>query len=153
MHILNCQCGFKKPIQQGFTLIEILVTIVILSLGLLTYASLQALTLSNNIDSYHRTIATLSAYDLLDMMRANRQEAIIDVLYDISMSDVPPAANSTENAKKDLRTWLLKLQDQLPSGDGQVETNNRKVKITIQWRDKGRDAATGLRTFVVETEL
>jgi type IV pilus assembly protein PilV len=56
---------------KGFTLIEVLVSLFVLSVGLLGLAALQATSIASNSDSYARTQATLIAYDIVDKMRAN----------------------------------------------------------------------------------
>ncbi len=57
--------------KNGFTLIEVLVAVVILALGLLGLAGLQASGLGNNQSAYNRSLATQLAYDMVDRMRAN----------------------------------------------------------------------------------
>lgn len=57
--------------QCGFTLIEVLVSLAILSFGLLGLAMLQLEGLKNNTDAYFRTQASLIAYDIIDRIRAN----------------------------------------------------------------------------------
>jgi len=64
-----------RPCQRpkralGFTLIEILVALVILSIGLLGIAALQLRSLQNSHASYERSIATLQAKDLVERMWA-----------------------------------------------------------------------------------
>ena len=61
--------------ERGFTLIEILVALLVLSFGLLGLAMLQATGLRFNTDSYMRSQATILAYDLVDRMRANKAGA------------------------------------------------------------------------------
>lgn len=58
--------------QTGFTLLEVLVTAVILAVGLLGLAGLQVFGLRNNHNAYMRSQANLLAYDMIDRMRANR---------------------------------------------------------------------------------
>lgn len=57
--------------EQGFTLLEVLVALLVLSIGLLGLALLQTTSLRLNTESYSRTQATLLAYDIIDRMRAN----------------------------------------------------------------------------------
>jgi type IV pilus assembly protein PilV len=58
--------------NNGFTLIEVLIALLVLSFGLLGLAMLQATGLRFNNDSYMRTQATILAYDLIDRIRANK---------------------------------------------------------------------------------
>jgi len=63
------------PTCRGFTLIEILVALLVLSLGLIGLAMLQATGLRYNNESYMRSQATILAYDIIDRMRANKSAA------------------------------------------------------------------------------
>lgn len=56
--------------QTGFTLIEILVTVIVLSIGLLGLAGLQATSFKFNSTAYQRSQATSLAYDIADRIRA-----------------------------------------------------------------------------------
>ena len=58
-------------VHAGFSLLEVLITVVIVSIGLLGLAGLQATGLQNNQKAYHRSQATVLAYDLTDRIRAN----------------------------------------------------------------------------------
>lgn len=53
------------------SLIEVLVSLVILSLGVLAVVALQLVAKRNNADAAQRTIAAQLAYDMLERMRAN----------------------------------------------------------------------------------
>ena len=57
--------------QRGFTLLEVLITMVILSVGLLGVANLQLLGLNYNNNAYHRSQAVQLAYDIIERMRMN----------------------------------------------------------------------------------
>lgn len=58
--------------HNGFTLIEILITVVVVSIGLLGLAGLQINGLRANMGSEARSIATLKANDIAERMRANQ---------------------------------------------------------------------------------
>ena len=57
--------------QRGVTMLEVLIAILIISVGLLGTAGLQAVGLRASIAANERTAATLLAYDAADRMRAN----------------------------------------------------------------------------------
>ena len=62
---------FKQNRQRAFSLIELLVSIVIFSVGLLAVAGLQTVSKSANFESVQRTTASHIAYGLLEDMRTN----------------------------------------------------------------------------------
>ena len=59
----------------GFSLIEVLVAVVVLSIGLLGLAGLHITSLQNNHSAYLRNQATLQAYDMADRIRTNLEAA------------------------------------------------------------------------------
>lgn len=58
---------------RGVTLIEVLVALVVLSIGVIGLAALQAQALQMNQGAYMRAQATNLAYDIADRMRTNRR--------------------------------------------------------------------------------
>lgn len=63
----------NKPVNSGFSMIEVLVTIVILMIGLLGLAGLQARALTSQMESYQRAQALVLMKDMADRIDANRQ--------------------------------------------------------------------------------
>lgn len=60
---------------KGFTLLEVLISMVILAVGLFGLASLQTISLRSNSSAYQRSFASMLAYDIIDRMRLNYKEA------------------------------------------------------------------------------
>ena len=67
--------------QQGITLLESLVALLVLSIGLLGTAHLMATGIKQTNGSFARTQATYIAENLAERMRANPQ-AIVDMDYE-----------------------------------------------------------------------
>ncbi|HWU78090.1 MAG TPA: type IV pilus modification protein PilV [Rhodanobacter sp.] len=61
--------------QSGVGLIEILVAVLVLSIGFLGIAALQAMSLSTNNSAMARSMATINSYSILDSMRADLANA------------------------------------------------------------------------------
>jgi type IV pilus assembly protein PilV len=137
--------------SRGITMIEVLVALIILSIGLLGLASLQANSLKYNQSAYMRTQATQYAYDIADRMRANRDVALGGG-YDIALADAAPT--STSVVDQDLAAWLGDVAT-LPNGDASIVRNNQQFTITVQWEDDRTEAtqANRVQTFVFVTEL
>lgn len=74
-HARSCRSGN----QHGMTLIEVLVALVILSVGLLTAVGLQLVSKRNNLDASQRTLAARMASDVIERMRANRTAAALAI--------------------------------------------------------------------------
>ncbi len=83
----------KKSTLSGFTLLEVLVALVIFSIGLLGLAGLQILSLRLTSDSLLRTIAAVQANDMIDRMRANGPATMLGVNSPYNN----PAGTSTAN--------------------------------------------------------
>lgn len=61
----------KYQKQQGFTLIEVLVSLVVLAVAFVGIATLQAVLLRTNTDSYFRSVANILALDMVERIYAN----------------------------------------------------------------------------------
>lgn len=138
--------------QTGFTMLEILVAIVILSFGLLGLAGLQATGLKNNYSAYMRSQANLLAYDIIDRMRANKQGVIngnynallVNAPTDPKCIDTTDGCTVAQMAQHDAFEWSIILNELLPKGQGKVIGNGQGsiFTITIMW-DEHRTGATG----------
>ena len=138
----------KYPSESGFTLIEMLVTMVILSIGLLGLAGLQANSLKNNHNAYLQSQAALMAYDMANRMRANLEGVSDNEYNNISGIPADPGCITTgcsaeQLADYDAREWNTALAELLPSGAGTVVGNSSTFVITVRW-DELRNGATGL---------
>ncbi|UOD29771.1 type IV pilus modification protein PilV [Massilia violaceinigra] len=149
--------------QQGFSLIEILITMLLMSVGLLGIAGIILTNLKNNQSSQARGQATILVNDIVDRMRANRTTAeTVDAdgnsPYTLAIGGEPPAGNGV--VATDLTQWRAALKQSIPKGDGSVtyKADTRKFTIVLQWDDSRvkADATTygpTAQTITVETQL
>lgn len=156
---MTCILSASPRTQRGFTLIEVLVTVVLISVGLLGVAALQLTTLRANQESYARSQAGVLAADILDRMRANPL-AFRAGAYDVTWNGTK---NTSPRAADDLAVWQAAINSTLP-GDateaaGQIVRNGRIVTITIRWVERAEgtgaanQAAGGSREFQTRTEI
>jgi type IV pilus assembly protein PilV len=138
--------------QQGFTLLEVMIALVIFSIGLLGLAGLQAGGLRSNNQAQLRTIATIQAYDMAERIRSNPR-GVEDTNYNAFDDTTPTAGDCISNtctaaqmATYDYYEWELTNQSILPSGHGIVSSAavgpTRLFTITVMW-DEERTGVTG----------
>lgn len=132
--------------QTGFTLLEILVAIVVLSLGLLGLAGLQAATLRNNQIAYFRAIAIQQTYDMADRIRANQAGVTLGKYNNPAATHhaCAPCTNPQEMAEEDFYQWNNNNARMLPAGAGTVVKGaNGSFVITIVWNENTEAGSTG----------
>lgn len=163
--------------QQGFSMIELLVAVLVMGIGVLGVTALQMVSLQNNRGALLRGEAVQLAYDIMDRIRANPGAAYGGV----AVGDAPPAtadctANNCSQAQMvnfDLAVWKCSLgihnadntctdlraadvipptniAPGLPSGDGSIAVNGGTgvVTVTVQWQAPN-DA--NVSTITIET--
>ena len=147
----NTSPRFRRRSTAGFTLIEILVTLLVVSVGLLGVAGLHSLSLRNNYDALMRSHASALASDIADRMRSNRDAVYLnDSDYEVALGPPPAVDDDSPRAIVDVAEWKETLAAQLPRGDGTIAIDpaTRIVTITIQWGERGEDDAM---TFITDT--
>ena len=97
---MNRRLAVDKSVRRknrGFTLLEILVALLVLSIGLLGLAGLQTFSLRNNHSAFLRSQAVVLAYDALDRLRSNRDQAMLGTgsAYNTSYSEAASSYSST----------------------------------------------------------
>lgn len=156
--------------QRGITLIEVLITVLVMAIGLLGMASLQLNGLNTNHDAYYRSQATLFVSDLADRMRANL-DAARSGQYVASDAENPgfdcetsfPADNqctAEELAQADLFHWYERLRDGadgLPVAQATVSCpapcgTGSPYTITVRW-DENRDGATDENDPIMQLQV
>lgn len=134
--------------QTGLSLLEVLVSVVILSIGLLGSAGLIANGLKSSNTAYYRSQATILASDMLDRMRANLPNSRTNRLTEASYYVVTLAGNCGGGglAYQECTSWRQLLASTLPSGTGSIAVdNNGFVTITIQWGNPAESLVTTSR--------
>lgn len=148
---VTCKAGHPRIKQQGFTLLEVLIALLVLSIGLLGLAALQTTGLRSNEMASMRTTATMLAYDITDRMRANPQ-GILDGDYVIDSGPITGSVTdctstdctTAQLATYDLNQWKNAVAT-LPGGLSditQAAGPPLSHTITLRW-DENRTGATG----------
>lgn len=103
----NAQC-------QGFTMIEVLVTLIVLALGLLGIIGLQARGHQAELESYQRAQALVLVQDIIDRMNANRSDShnllyTSSVTYPLGGGGALTDCSTLTGAAYDLCDWKNEL--------------------------------------------
>lgn len=146
--------------QRGASLLEVLISVLILGIGMLGIAAMQATALRNSQSSLDQSQAVIQTYTILDAMRVNRQQALGGA-YNLGVAagcDVPTGGSGLADA--DMERWIGDLKATLGSSAcGGVScvaiadpTQTEDCTITVRWDDsRASDAAdTGVTAGLSE---
>lgn len=145
--------GSDTRAQDGMTLIEVLVAVLILGVGLLGAASVQLNALKYTDSSLMTSQASFIAYDMLDRIRANSSA---------DYTVTPPGSGNLNVARDqdlyDFTTNIVAFGG--PTATGSITVNQRVFTITINWDDSravgAADPTQGSvpqRTFVLTSRV
>jgi len=143
-----------KRAQSGFSLIEVLVALIILSVGMLGMSKMMMVSMKSNGSAYSNTQAMSLANAMLERIRANRVVALAGAASNYSLpaltststfgtgpNCLTAACSSAAMASFDVAGWLALLASAngLPSGKGSINfgslNNQTSVAIVVQWDD------------------
>lgn len=132
LHLHRLRKTRSAAFAQGFTLIEVLVAIIVFSFGLLGMVGMQAFALQANREARVQSQATSLARELAEMMRGNKQIAVLTTaatnpyLGAFPVGSLTPTAasyclsvgnscnNATDIASAEMTEWLARVDSILP---------------------------------------
>lgn len=120
--------------ESGFTLIEVLVSVVILATGILGILAMQSRALLDNRDAYLRTQASFLAYDMSDIIKADPRswKDSTDFPNNSTLSSKCPSACS--DAENTYNTFYDRTKAALPDGIITVKKSSDILVIKLDWR-------------------
>jgi type IV pilus assembly protein PilV len=136
-----------KNIQTGFTLVEAMVSLVVLSVGMIGIAALYAQGLGAGRTAQYRTQAVNLVADMADRIRSNRR-ALAAYAGGAANNGCDPQTGGgidctpAQMAAHDLFVWNQLVQQQLPNGQWQIQFNPGALPpsytIQIAWDEVGQ---------------
>lgn len=129
--------------QRGFSLVEVLIALVIMSVGMLGIAGLYVQTMQAGRTSMLRHHAVTLAGDVADRIRANPRAGIAYQGAGLDGSCVSGVVNCTEveMAGHDIMLWKQQAVDSLPTGDVEITFDDTGVPplytINVTWTEPG----------------
>ncbi len=143
--------------QIGFSLLEVLIALVVLSIGLLAHSKIQALGVRASAEANLRTQATFLVNDMMERMRANRAASSHNSYYadnDYTAIDCtvdPPKicsegtagaaedCTAEEMADEDAHQWFCSVAATLPGGNVSVAFADPSYSIQVSWNGLDED--------------
>jgi len=150
------QLNSRQP-QQGFTLVEVMVTVFVVAIGLLSAAALQVVSKKAAFDAMQRTTASVVAQDMLERIRGNPTQLGGYGGQTVNSANVPatPSCGSSSDCTEaalvgyDLHRWWQSLDgvsEQIANGNGTssggglrsptgcIRRSGTQVEVIIAWR-------------------
>ncbi len=130
--------------QTGFTLLEAMLAMMVLSIGLLATSAMQTMAISRNVDSNELSVVTNLASEMIERMRFNTKNVAAYNAIDTTNAATRPPSTQPQ-ARGDYDQWQTRLAaSRLGSPRGRVTvaatgpTNLNQNLVTIQLTWSGR---------------
>lgn len=117
--------------EQGSTLLEVLIAVLVLSVGLLGALKLQTLGMRQNSDSRYVLTAASLGQDAMDQIGYVRSTSTDWTL--------AKTATATEADTTPVQIWLYHVQTSLPAGKAEISCANSVCTVKIYWTPPGAD--------------
>ncbi|HWP19433.1 MAG TPA: type IV pilus modification protein PilV [Burkholderiaceae bacterium] len=140
--------------QRGAGLIEVLVAVLVLSIGILGIAGLQARALKNNQGAFDRSQAVMLSYFMLDAMRVNADQAKSGA-YNLGKTCTALNDGSTL-ISNDQEAWIQALKAELGDRDttcGQIQCDSASCTVRVYWEDRNLQGEDRFQMIETTTRL
>jgi len=149
-----CRPACTPSRMRGVSLIEVLVSVVILGIGLMGVAAMQSVALRGGQSSLETSQAVMQTNAIAEAMRANRINA---ASYNTG-GMLCAAGTGGTLAQNDLRNWLVNLKANITKDStetttcGQISNCPDNCEIMVRWDDR-RAGGSGTRTITTRTRI
>lgn len=140
-----------RPISKGTSLIEVMISVFILSVGLLGIAAMQATSLRNIQSGMQRTQVVVQTYAVTDAMRANLASARTNG-YDIGWTCAAPTGTSL--VKTDIAAWITSMRATVSSDAcGRIMCASSVCTIDVRWNDSRATGGSTVEQITTVTRI
>ena len=147
------QRGASCARQRGLSLVEVLVSVLVVSTGLLGAAALSASALRNNQGSYARTQTTILTQGMFDAMRANLS-GVKDSSYNTDGWVCSVAAEHASLPASDIARWVGTVKTQINADAcGKVSCNGTTCTVSVRWDDSRSTAGSATQVLSTQAQL
>lgn len=156
--------GLHRKSQRGFTLIEIMVTLVIMAFSVLGAASMLIKVNSNAVSSMLRTQASVLIMDMSEKLTANRA-GVLAAAANYTLTNTSAAAVQCNAgipgatvAQHDTNEFVCQSRQSLPSGVANIAIGNAALnpvnaQVTVTWDDSRATGGNNLQSLTVNVRL
>lgn len=135
---------------SGVGLIEVMISVLVLGIGLLGIAAMQAVALRNSEGSFERSQGVVNTYSILDAMRANRGDAKVGAY---NMGWTCTVGGSGDRVAEDKVFWIQTLKNNLNStACGRITCQGTFCTVDVRW-DETRAGGDAAQVFSTQAEL
>lgn len=141
--------SFSRHSQQGVSLLEVLISVLVLAIGILGIAALQAITLKNVGSAASRTQASMQVYSMFDIIRGNRANI------GVYNTNTFVAGDGTGDPGS-MQGWLNSLQTTIaPDATGRVICNadTQICEVGVQWSDERATGGSQTQQIVISSRI
>lgn len=123
--------------QRGISLLEVLITIIIMAFGLLGLALLQTMNLRYTQSANYRTVATNLSYEALDLVRINNimKRTYSETAYVSGGTPTACTIAATFDPAANIARWHCQVSQMLPGGESQVSVVGNVATVRVRWTD------------------
>ena len=123
----------KMTSQKGFSLIEVMVSLVVVAIGLLSMINLQNRSINQSTIAYTQTQSTLLLEEMVEHLRVNK-DAAINGDYNISLSSFSEVPTTKVTiAEQDRYSWFFQLNNLLVQAKGSINCDaNSRCELEVQ---------------------
>lgn len=137
------------PRIVGYTLVEVMVALLVFSIGILAAAGMISSAHFNNRYSHEYGIAVHHLHQMGERIRANPVGLADGNYNNITNASKPGNAincgggcTPANIAANDIFEWYTSLENELPDGDGEIILQNNRLLMTVMWNSDRSDGAS-----------
>lgn len=127
------QTSFSRlqKLERGSTLIEVLIAVLVLSIGLVGSLKLQTEGVRLNADSRYTVLASTLAQDALDAIAfdTSKEKSVWTTIVETTTSSGLTGRPSD---------WLARVQKNLPDGKANITCASHQCTVVLKWTPPGR---------------
>lgn len=149
---MNVDSAPKYRVQAGFGLVEALVALLVLAVGMLGIGAALTNTLKNNQSAATHTQASLLASSAMEIMRADKNGAVIGRYNLTEWTCNPPSDDNAQGAA--LSGWMGSLKQNLgPDACGAITCSNLECSVGVRWDDSRSLSGEQLQEYRITSRL